>query len=289
MDDLDDILERLETYVVAKNGSPAELLRIFRDILDECGEMYADTVEERRAVNEVAIRLRNMVCSSDEEIDRRLRSMTELLTLWYQAEYENLPFPYVDVQELEDMRRERNALERRISELEGIVSEKEAQLSEKEKENRRLREGHADRNTSQTEGGFGYAQPTGYAEDPFQSIPNYEVVQLDLSAGDWIPTDKAHLCIRKLKRDGVVAKNTFYYQDELQTVEFACPVDRIDENAFHHEGSLALKFRNGTCKIDPDAFSIGTRLVGITAPRGSGEDTWETYARKHNIPFYPSE
>lgn len=295
MDEWEDILERLEDCHAGQDGSPTELLRIIAELIDEFGELYADTQEARHALNAVALRLRNMICGDDEKLDQLFRQLTDLLSAWDYADRHGLPLPYVDAEDLEAMRDERDRLERTILEQEDRIAALEEELTQLKaacaRPKAEARSAYEPRPRSaepprRTHDDYGSPEPVYAPGDPFREIPDYMVRTVDLGLSSMLPEDAPHLRITGTDGDGI-RSYTFFNLPALRTVEFHCPVRRIDANAFYHEAELSLKFRNGACRIHPHAFSPGARIVAICAPRDAGEDSLEAYARDHRIPFFP--
>lgn len=289
MDEWEEILSRLDDYHAEQSGSPAQLLQLIAELLDESGEMYADTMAERQALNAVALRLRNMVCDDDQKLDRSLQQLTDLLSAWDYADSKGIKFPSASIDELNALREERNCLERTLRERDQQILELEENITHLQQMYTALREHapiHASNPTAQS---GGTQSPTGYGSvfpDPFRDITSYDVRWLDLSRSGMVPVDAPHLGITNIN-NGVLDPFTFYYLPMLKTLQFQCPVHRIDANAFYLEAKLALKFQNAACDIHPQAFSAGAQITAICAPRGTGPSSLEHYARTHNIPFIP--
>lgn len=289
MDEWEDILRRLDDYHAEQNGNPAQLLRIIAELLDESGELYADTLEARYALNGVALRLRNMVCDDDEKLDRSLQQLTDLLSAWDYAESRGLPFPCVNADDLETIREERDSLERALRDREQRICALEEEVAHLQqmrvtpRDHARTTASESLRQSSNTQI---HTDRNDIFADPFLEIPRYEVQWLDLSISCMVPVDAPHLGITGTDC-GVICSYTFFNLPVLKTLQFQCPIYRIDANAFYHEAELALKFQTGTCTIHPQAFSPGTRITAICAPRGTGPNALENYARTHKIPFIP--
>lgn len=289
MEEWEDILEQLEDCHAVQDGSPTELLRIIAALIDEFGELYADTREARHALNAVALRLRNMICDDDEKLDHLFRQLTDLLSAWDYADRKKLPLPYVDAEDLEAMRDERDRLERTLLEQEDRIAALEEELARLKRTSARPVSESRPRSAGQPQYSrdvYGSPEPVTAPADPFREIPDYMVRSVDLGLSSMLPEDAPHLRITGTDGDGI-RSYTFFNLSALRTVEFQCPVRRIDANAFYHEAELSLKFRNGTCRIHPHAFSPGARIVAICAPRDAGEDSLESYARDRRIPFFP--
>lgn len=289
MDEWEEILSRLDDYHAEQSGSPAQLLQIIAELLDESGEMYADTMEERRALNAVALRLRNMVCDDDQKLDRSLQQLTDLLSAWDYADSKGIKFPSASIDELNALREERNCLERTLREREQQIWALEEDITHLQQMHTAPQEHTQTSTFNPTAQSGGTQPPTGYGSifpDPFRDITSYDVRWLDLSHSGMVPVDAPHLGITNIN-DGVLIPYTFFNLPMLKTLQFQCPVYRIDAKAFYLEAKLALKFQNAACDIHPQAFSAGTRITAICAPRGTGPNSLENYARTHNILFIP--
>ena len=291
MHNWDNILSRLGNYHARQDGNPTELLLIIKDLIDHSGEMYADTHEARQALNAVALRLRYMVCADDGELEKTFQQLTDLLSMWSYTQANGISFPHAKAEDLEVLREERRNLDLALQEKNDHIAILEGRINRLEKE---LARRQAPPPVPQKSTPEPYDAParTGASRDPFRDIPSYELCRIDLELIHMIPADVSHLVITGAERsrhDSIIHSYTFYNLTKLKTVEFRCTVHMLEPCAFYHDGELALKFQNGDCQIHPNAFSPDTRITGISAPRNPNPDSPESYARKHNIPFYPSD